>query len=133
MSASDKEKILTELREYHVNAETALLASDSTTRLKTEFTEIEDKIINMILSYVNGKAEFVDFSSEVEEFKKKVLAQTTETPEEKEDQKYLLSKLEQLKNILDVASKSIFKLRPQRYTRTTPRGMQGITTTQNEK
>ncbi len=133
MSASDKEKILTELREYHLDASTEPLATEATNRLKAEFTEIEDKAINMILSYVNGKAEFVDYTKDVEDFEVKVLAQTKDVAAEATDRKYFISKLDQLKNILNTASRATFKLRPPRYTRGTPRGVTGITTTQNEK
>jgi predicted nucleic acid-binding Zn-ribbon protein len=133
MSAFEKEKILIELRQYHLDVGDESSTSEVINELKTEFVELEDKAISMMLGFANGKTEYVDLSDEVKAFQDKVIAQKKESDEDAADLDHFLSKIEQLKNILSIASKSSFKIRPPRFTRTPHPNTSRITITKNEQ
>ncbi|HEX3095523.1 MAG TPA: hypothetical protein VHQ20_00200, partial [Patescibacteria group bacterium] len=61
MSAIDKERIFVELRKYHTDQFPDKLANEDMQALRAEFQIIEDDIVTMLLSLVNGKLGFVDF------------------------------------------------------------------------
>ena len=71
---------------------------------------MEDKIVSMVLSLVNGKAEFKDATGELADFEHKL----------REDaKKFFASKISQLNEIMAFAKDSGFKLRPVRGVKTT--------------
>jgi hypothetical protein len=107
MSVIDKEKIYVELRNYHLEQ-----FSDSVNprinKLRVEFGTIEDNIIGMILSLVNGKAEFVDAASELNAFQDKL---RVVVPDEDINKNLFMSKIQQLMDLLVLVKESNFKLR----------------------
>ncbi|MDQ3018929.1 MAG: hypothetical protein M3Q64_03600 [bacterium] len=110
MSAGEKEKILIELREYHVE-EFSDFSTSEMKDLLIEFRKIEDSIINMLLSLVNGKSEFVDFSSELDKFEANLNGIPETTEEEKAGKNLFKSKIVRLRNFLAIGSTGTFTLR----------------------
>ncbi len=130
MSAYEKERIFVELREYHLGNKEDF-SSDESKNLAKEFSVFEEKAINMMLGFINGKIEYIDMLDELKTFEKKI-ADAKKGAAEKEDYEYLTSQAGKLKNILEMAGGSSFKVRPQRYRSSTLRNTSGITTTPNK-
>lgn len=120
MSAIDKEKIFVELRKYHLSKFPAKLASQEMVNFRTEFGALEDKIISMILSLVNGKAGFIDASEELEVFKNKIKIRQAGDRLEDTDRNLFAAKIVQLQNVLAIAKGSTFKLRKTRLAKIAP-------------
>jgi chromosome segregation ATPase len=114
MSSIEKEKIFIELREYHTFQFPEHLASEQLADLRAEFEVLEDKIVNMILSLVNGKQEYVELKDELEEFKARI-ASADKVANDDTDRTFFLEKIDKLVGILAVAKESTFKLKPPRY------------------
>ncbi|HMQ02007.1 MAG TPA: hypothetical protein PKD79_02990 [Candidatus Doudnabacteria bacterium] len=117
MSAFEKENIFVELREYHMNEFPESMASTQLDELRVEFGELEDSIVNMILSLVNGKAEFEDHSEELKTFREKLNAITADTEAEKSNKNFFEAKLSHLDKILNQTGRGTFPLRKQRPAR----------------
>lgn len=114
MSSIDKEKILVELREYHLTELPEKLSSETLTSLRAEFAEFEDKFINMVLSLVNGKDVFVDLKSEISHFQKGL---KSNTDGKAKDIELFNQKIDALLKTLAIAEESSFKLRKVRAPR----------------
>lgn len=111
MSAIDKEKIFVELRKYHTEQFPDKLSTTDMQELREEFQIIEDDIVTMLLSLVNGKFAFVDFEKELENFQKKVKIVKIGNRKEDEDRTFFLAKITHLHELLLIAKSSIFKLK----------------------
>lgn len=111
MSAMDKEKIFVELRKYHTEEFPEKLATEEMQALREEFLEIEDNIVTMLLSLVNGKLGFVDFEKELNDFGKKVKSTKTTDRSEDANREFFVSKITHLTELLLIAKNSIFKLK----------------------
>jgi hypothetical protein len=111
MSAMDKEKIFVELRKYHTDQFPDKLVNEDMQDLRKEFEVIEDNIVTMLLSLVNGKLGFVDFEAELNSFEKKVKIAKTGDRKEDSDRQFFLDKIAHLKELLTIAKASIFKLK----------------------
>lgn len=111
MSAIDKEKIFVELRKYHADAFPDTLANEEMQNLRKEFQIIEDDIVTMLLSLVNGKLGFVDFKKELAEFEKKAKVSKTTDKIETENRNFFTLKISHLKELLLIAESAIFKLK----------------------
>ncbi len=111
MSSIDKEKIFVELREYHANEFPAKLSSDHMEKMRELFVELEDKVVAMLLSLVNGKLEFVDLTGELDAFLKKVKDNSSTEKDEAVDRKFFESKIDHLKHIMSMAQAAPFKLK----------------------
>jgi hypothetical protein len=121
MSALDKEKIFEELRNYHTQKFTTI-KNPELNDLRTEFVEMEDRIVGMILSLVNGKAEFSDATKELVKFQKK-LERTAPAKSDEASRNLFVAKIGKLENLLAFAKKSDFKLkkiRPNKYANRIP-------------
>lgn len=110
--ALDKEKIYEELRNYHTHLFPAKIKNPTVNELRVEFGQMEDKIIGMILSLANGKAEFVDSSKELANFADKL---RRNMPADQEASRNLFAaKIGKLTQLLTVAKDAGFRLRPVR-------------------
>ena len=72
MNPVNKEKIFEELRNYHVQQFPDKFKNPIVSDLRVEFGDLEDKIVGMILSLVNGKAEFLDSTADLNSFQDKL-------------------------------------------------------------
>src|SRR5688572_20699519 len=131
MSAADKEKIFVELRKYHQDAFSEQMVNEDMNRLRNELENIEDKLVNMILGLVNGKTEFVDMGEDLRNFKKKIKILPSGARQEDGDRKFFKSKVDQLDNILQIASQGTFKLKIPRYPKAVREERPGIVTSHN--
>lgn len=111
MSAIDKEKIFVELRKYHTEQFPDKLASENMQTLRDEFLIIEDNIVTMLLSLVNGKLGFVDFEPELASFQKKVKVTKVSDRKEDDNRNFFLAKIAHLNELLLIAKGAIFKLK----------------------
>lgn len=111
MTAIAKEKIIDELRNYHLPAFPDKLTTEHMDDMKTQFGLIEDKTIAMLLSLVNGKAIFADVGSELEAFKNKITSPSTSAVLEAGDRALFLTKIDKLMEIMNLAKVSNFQLR----------------------
>lgn len=111
MSAIDKEKIFVELRKYHTEQFPDKLATEDMQELREEFQIIEDDIVTMLLSLVNGKLAFVDFEKELADFQKKVKITKAGDRKEDENRKFFEAKITHLNDLLQIAKSAIFKLK----------------------
>ncbi len=111
MSAMDKEKIFVELRKYHTEQFPDKLVNEDMQNLREEFQVIEDDIVTMLLSLVNGKLGFVDFKKELTEFENKVKISKNTTKSEVENRNLFMSKISLLKELLVIAENAVFKLK----------------------
>jgi hypothetical protein len=118
MNPIAKEKIYEELRQYHVEAFPAKLASDRIKDLKIQFVALEDRVIGMLLSLVNGKAVFTDDSSELNAFKQKIENPSAVNPEEENTLAVFVSKINRLLEMLTMAKNANFQLRKIRIKKT---------------
>jgi hypothetical protein len=111
MSAIDKEKIFDELRNYHTHRFPVKIKNLELDNLRAEFVEMEDRIVGMILSLVNGKAEFMDATKELEAFQKKLetIGQTGHMDETSRN--LFAAKIGKLEDLMVFAKKSDFKLK----------------------
>lgn len=117
MSAVDKEKIFVELRQYHTEEFADKLSTKAMDSLRQEFSVLEDNIVTMLLNLVNGKAEFVDFAEELNEFKNKAKVTKGTEPTEAADRNFFVAKIDSLNHILDMARAAVFRLRIPRGTK----------------
>lgn len=130
MSAAEKERIFVELREYHLtNRED--FSSDQARQFAKQFLALEDQAVNMMLSFISGKEEFQDMSSDFETLKAN-LPKDLDHSSDQADKNYFISRIQKIEKILALAAKSSFKVRPQHYKGTSPRNTSGIITTQNK-
>lgn len=112
MTAFEKEQIFVELRKYHLDEFPKTFSTPLMTSYLEDYKTIEDNIVSMIFGLVNGKTEFVDFSSELKNFNNKVKINSTTDKAELSDRELFLSKSAHLSLILNIAAAGTFKLRP---------------------
>lgn len=117
MSGNQKEGIFVELRQYHLDEFPAEMSSEAFKSLREEFAEIEEELVNMVLSLISGKAEYVDQDERLDSFMAKVKEAGDESQSSKIDQEFFITKIAHLKRILSQASEAGFPLRKQRPTR----------------
>lgn len=129
MSAFEKEKIFVELREYHQNQLPSGKAGGVVLSLGKEFEELEDKIISMILSLVNGKLEYVELNDELNTFKEKIIEETKDDKSQDSNRIFYIAKIDHLNKILGLAEEGTFRLRAPRQPRSEGRGSTKVTTT----
>ncbi len=118
MSAIVKEKIFDELRRYHVQVLPKKLATERMEDAKESLSLIEDKIIAMLLSLVNGKAVFADSTEELEAFRRKIELPSASEEIEKKNKGLLVAKVDWLVQILAMAKEPNFVLRKPRVKKT---------------
>ena len=111
MSAIDKEKIFVELRKYHTEQFPDKLVNEDMQELREEFQVIEDDIVTMLLSLVNGKLAFVDFDKELKSFQNKIKITKAGDRKEDENRQFFQAKITHLQELLEIAKASIFKLK----------------------
>lgn len=93
-----REALFDLMRNYHLNVFPDSFATKELAELRENFQRIEEQTISMILSFVYGKAGFVDSSQKLSYF----IDESAKLP--KGDLKVLYtSKIEQLQNLLKVA------------------------------
>ncbi len=115
MASADKEKILTELRNYHTTPFEDKLSSDAATVMRVKFATLEDEIIAMILGLINGKVEYSNFDKQLATFKKSVSSLADNSKAEKVEKELFVTKIDQLSEVLKLAEAANFRLRPPRY------------------
>ena len=120
MSVIDREKIYGELRNYHLE-QFPNITNPRVNNLRVEFGVIEDTIIGMILSLVNGKAEFIDTTNELNAFRDRLKIVMPAGLEEDANRNLFASKLERLGDLLVLAKESHFKLRTVRVAKSMAR------------
>ena len=118
MAAFEKEKIFVELRKYHTDEFPERMATSKMQQLREEFSVLEDSIINMLLNLVNGKVAFVDHTAELGAFADRVKVKPSGDRSEDDNRRLFISKIEQLKNVLELGRNSNFTLRVPRTKRT---------------
>jgi len=114
MSAINKEKIFEELRNYHTHRFPAKIKNLEVETLRVEFGEIEDRIVGMILSLVNGKAEFIDGNKDLVNFQDKLRRNLPHDSTDDTARNLFATKISQLIAVMTLAKDSGFKLRPVR-------------------
>lgn len=107
--AMNKEKIFEELRNYHLTQFSDKISLE-VNNLKIEFGLIEDKIIGMLLSLVNGKGEFIDSAQELNTFRDKLNTAASDDIDTA-SRNLFASKIGKLLDIMVFAKESNFKLR----------------------
>lgn len=117
MSAHQKEAIFTELRQYHLNDFPETSNSDSYSVVHKEFLALEESIINMVLSLVNGKSEYVDYGSKLKQFIEMVERQSITDANFKLVSNTFSEKCAHLQKILELAEAGDFPLRKQKVPR----------------
>lgn len=118
MSAIVKEKIFDELRRYHVQVLPKKLATERMDLARDQLGLIEDKIIAMLLSLVNGKAIFADSTEELEAFRRKIETTSPADELEKKNKGLFIAKIDWLQQILAMAKEPNFELRKPRVKKT---------------
>lgn len=112
MSAINKEKIFEELRNYHTHRFPVKIKNAEVETLRVEFGEIEDRIVGMILSLVNGKAEFLDATKELNNFQDKLKRNLPADSGDDANRNLFATKITELTAVMAMAKDSGFKLRP---------------------
>jgi hypothetical protein len=115
MSAIEKEKIFVELRKYHVNSFDSHLATPAMTEFRRQFQELEDRIVTMLLSLVNGKLIFEDLSPELSSFQEKLKITKNKNHQEDDNRNFFIAKISHLNEILQLARAASFKLKTSRF------------------
>jgi hypothetical protein len=110
MSAIDKEKIYEKLRSYHTDKFPAKMNNQEVETLKDKFSLVEDRIVGMILSLVNGKTEYVDSTKELATFQDALKSMPTSGGDEA-NKSLFASKIDKLVEIMTMAKDSDFQLR----------------------
>ncbi|HAG27291.1 TPA: hypothetical protein DCG61_00690 [Patescibacteria group bacterium] len=114
MNAQGKERIYEKLRDYHVNSFESALSTDKMDKLRVEFAVIEDATVAMLLGLVNGKSEYIDYTEDLKNIKKKSKISPKGNRDEDEDRKFFIEKIDSLEGILNQALDAKFLLRPSR-------------------
>jgi hypothetical protein len=112
MDAQNKEKIYEELRNYHLEQFPDKVRNPIMKDLRIEFGVLEDKIIAMLLSLVNGKAEYADPSGDIQSFDERLHRAVPEGHDDEESMNLFATKIAKLREIVEVAKNAEFKLRP---------------------
>lgn len=123
MSAVQKEQIYTELRKYHLDELPESFPNSGMNDLLSEYRNLEDEIIAMLLGLVNGKSEYVDLSNNLNDFIQKAQPLLEGDITETDDRKHFTDKSEQLARILQMAKQASFTIRPPRKTRESTRAV----------
>ncbi len=110
MSGIQKEKILQQLRDYHINQFPDKIFNPEVMDLKNKFDIVQDRIIGMILRLVNGKNEFVDSTKELKSMHRKLESMDASTKDEF-SKNLLGSKITKLGEIMILAKESGFQLK----------------------
>lgn len=110
MSAIDKEKIFEQLRNYHTDEFPAKMKNAEMETLRVKFNAVEDRVVGMILSLVNGKTEYIDSAKELEAFQAELKTIST-TSAEQSNKDLFESKINKLTEIMVLARDSDFQLR----------------------
>lgn len=121
MSAAQKEQIYVELRKYHLDEFPESFSNASMNELLAEYRILEDEVITMLLSLVNGKSEYSDLSRSLKNFSDKATILPEGDKTEAKHRKHFADKTEQLGRILQIAKQASFKVRPPRKTRESTR------------
>jgi hypothetical protein len=108
--AGEKDKILSGLRDYHVQQFPLKWSNVVLGQLQSDFEPFAEIVTNGLLSFVSGKAGFVDSSSKLTTFRNKVVKAAVAGKEDSE-QILFLSKIDQLISLVDYAKGCSFKLR----------------------
>jgi hypothetical protein len=116
MSGINREKIFQELRNYHTYQLPDKIYNPEVIDLKNKFDIVEDRIIGMILSLVNGKNEFIDSTKELKSFHTKLESMNTSTRDEI-GKNLFESKISKLGEIMILAKESGFQLKKIRGTK----------------
>ncbi len=111
MSALDKEKIFDQLRNYHAVSFPVKSATTEMTSWRERFEEMQDNIINMVLSIISGKSEFVDVSKDLSAFGEKIKSNNSGNELEAPERNLFEVKITQLLLVLDLAKSANFRLR----------------------
>lgn len=123
MTAVQKEQIFTELRKYHLDEFPESLVNSDMNELLSEYRELEDEVISMLLGLVNGKSEFSDMSPNLKSFHDKVRPEAKGDKAELQDRKHFESKAEQLEHIVKIAEHASFTVKPPRKVRESTRSV----------
>lgn len=111
MSSDARNQLYTNLRAYHESVFSGASGDSAFDALLKELEVVQDATINMILSFINGKAGFSDSTDVLNKLAAKAKSYLPTTPRQKDDKALFESKLDQLKEMLVLASKATFKLR----------------------
>lgn len=117
MSALEKEQIFTELRKYHQDEFPSTMTNQNMTDLLGEFRELEDKIVNMLLSLVNGKVALVDLTPDLRSFANKAKVTPKGDRAEDDNRNLFIAKIEHLSQILNMAGLATFRLKVPRFSK----------------
>jgi hypothetical protein len=109
MTAVEKEQIFIRLRKYHTEEFPQTYDTDGKTGLLEDFRELEDQIIGTVLGMVNGKAEYIDYSKELETFSGKIENEFTDS--DNSQKKFFETKIKDLGEVMQIASETKFALK----------------------
>jgi hypothetical protein len=121
MTAIQKEQIYVELRKYHLDELPESLSNSGMNELLSEYRELEDEAIAMLLGLVNGKSEYVDLSGHFAAFLEKAKPEPKASKVEKAELLHFADKLDQLDQIIKMAHQASFTMRPPRKVRESTR------------
>ncbi len=111
MSASEKENIYVELRQYHLEQFPDQMVNSNMESLRKSFLEFEDKIVTMLVGLVNGKVAYEDLSEELKAFGNKVKILPSGDRAEDNDRNFFKTKIEHLEKMLSLGELANFKLK----------------------
>jgi hypothetical protein len=112
MQVSEKEQIYTQLREYHEMDKQFRTSDAGVINLQTELEGIKEETVNSVLRFVNGKSEFSDVSGTLTKFKDKISGAKSSGTADSNNKSSLLVKVGKLQEIVLLASKAHFRLKP---------------------
>ena len=77
MNANNKEKVFEKLRSYHLEQFPDKIQGENLNNFRIALGTLEDNIITMILSLIDGRTKFTDFTPELNSFQEKFTRTTT--------------------------------------------------------
>jgi hypothetical protein len=106
--ADQKEIVFSGLRLYHTQQFPQKFSNNELDQIKLEFELFAEQVTNGILSFVSGKAEFVDSSTTLNVYRQRIIDLTLN---EDESRTLFISKIDQLTSVVKYAKGCSFKLR----------------------
>jgi len=107
MIQQDRNGIFDLLRAYHENVFSINSSNTKITELKTELEAIQEQVITMVLGFVYGRVEFMDYSEDLNNLEKRIKAHAAGTQVEQDDKELISNKAGQLLSIIELTKKSV--------------------------
>ena len=102
MIKQEKNSIFEMLRDYHESVFPVPNSSIDIAKLKIELEDIQEKTMSMVLGFVYGRSEFVDWSDEINTFANKAKAQKVHNQLEESDKALIGIKTNKLLKVIEL-------------------------------